>query len=492
MRPAVTPWPVTTLESSRQMKASSNQDKKFSGQEILRNLIPLNSLTQNRYKEITSSLTIEDITAGSYLFSEGDLDNRSIYLLDGVVNLIDSRGQVTGVVAAGTDPARYPLANQQPRLITARAVTKSVIAYVDSTLLDVMLTLDQSAADKSSLTSNGTSENWMTRMLQAEVFIKLTPTDIQRLLQKLESVNVKAGDVIIRQGDEGDYFYIIREGRCSVTRLASDKGWDVPLAELCDGDCFGEEALVSDAKRNATIAMKTDGTLMRLSKKDFVELLKKNLVHYINFELATAAVKEGGTWLDVRLPDEYSGYSFDNSINVPLSTIRDRAPGLDPGKKYVICCDTGRRSAAAAFLLSQRGLDVCVLEGGMNKSVPAELLGVTTDSLTAEIINLDHETKATGEPPRPAGNSNSKPGVMNRLKSLQRERDEARRERRALSNQLTGLQQDMSVLQTHMAGYMENAMRLEAAIQDEEQGRVALADLINKLADQVTSQGIKK
>ena len=149
------------------MKASNDQGKKFSGQEILRDLIPLNSLTENRYKEITGTLTIEDISAGSYLFGEGDRDNRSIYLLDGVINFIDASGKVTGVVAAGTDPARYPIANQQPRLITARAATKSVIAWVDSTLLDVMLTLDQSAEDKSILTSTATSEDWITRMLQS-------------------------------------------------------------------------------------------------------------------------------------------------------------------------------------------------------------------------------------------------------------------------------------------------------------------------------------
>ncbi|MDX2456957.1 MAG: cyclic nucleotide-binding domain-containing protein, partial [Gammaproteobacteria bacterium] len=371
------------------MKAPKSQHKKFSGQEILRDLIPLNSLTESRFKEITSGLTIEDITAGSYLFGEGDRDKRSIYLLDGVVNFIDSNGKVTGVVSAGTDPARSPLANQQPRLISARAATKTVIAYIDSTLLDVMLTLDQSAEHKSKLSSTGASEDWITRMLQSEALIKLTPSDIQRLLQKLVLVNVKAGDVIIRQGDEGDYFYIVREGKCSVTRLASGKGWDVPLAELSPGDCFGEEALVSDVKRNATISMVTDGTLMRLSKKDFVELLKKNLVHYIDYELATASVKEGGIWLDVRLADEHSRYSFENSINVPLFMIRDRAPGLDPGKKYIICCDTGRRSAAAAFLLSQRGLDVCVLEGGMNKSIPAELLGLTTETRAAAVITPD-------------------------------------------------------------------------------------------------------
>jgi len=346
-----------------------------------------------------------------------------------------------------------------------------------------MLTLDQSAEGKSKPNGTRASENWITRMLQSEALIKLPPPDIQRLLLKLESVNVKAGDVIIRQGDEGDYFYIIREGKCAVTRLASGEGWDVPLAELSTGDCFGEEALVSEVKRNATISMISDGTLMRLSKTNFVELLKKNLVHYINYELATAAVKQGGIWLDVRLADEYSRYSIDNSINVPLFMVRDRAHGLDPEKKYIICCDTGRRSAAAAFLLSQRGLKVCVLEGGMNNSIPADLPGMTTETRDAANIKPDKVTTATSEIRKPAKNNSSTAGYMAKLKTLQKERDAAREESRTIRSQLAELQQEMSALQTCMVGYMSKSMQLEAAFQDGKQARDALSDLINKLAD---------
>ena len=465
------------------MKTSRSQDKKFSGQEILRDLIPLNSLTENRFREITSSLTIEDISAGSKLFAKGDQDNRSVYLLDGVVNFIDSSGKVTGVISAGTDQARSPLANQQPRLVTARAATKSVIARIDSTLLDVMLTLDQSAEGEAKLSSTRTSEDWTTRMLQSEALIKLTPPDIQQLLQKLESVNVKAGDVIIRQGDEGDYFYIIREGKCSVTRLAAGGGWDVPLAELFPGDCFGEEALVSDVKRNATISMVADGTLMRLSKQDFVAILKKNLVHYVDYEQATAAVQEGGIWLDVRLADEYSMHALDNSINAPLFMIRDRAPGLDPEKKYIICCDTGRRSAAAAFLLSQRGLDVCVLEGGMNNIISAGHPGMTGATSSTEIIDPDEETTAPSEIRKTSEHKNRPAGYMAKLKSLQKERDEANKENEAIRSQLAELQKEISTLQTHMLGYISKSMQLEAAFQDEKQARDTLSELINKLAD---------
>jgi hypothetical protein len=101
------------------MKATIQEEKKFSGGDILRDLIPLNGLTEDRYREISGSLAIEDISAGSFLFSKGDRDNKSIYLLDGVVNFVDANGSVTGVLSAGTTPARYPIANQH-RLHPAR------------------------------------------------------------------------------------------------------------------------------------------------------------------------------------------------------------------------------------------------------------------------------------------------------------------------------------------------------------------------------------
>ena len=90
---------------------------------------------------------------------------------------------------------------------------------------------------------------------------------------RMQEMPARSGDTIIKQGDDGDYYYIIRNGTCKVTRT-SKTGSEITLAQLSDGDAFGEEALLSEAKRNASIIMTTDGMLMRLSKQDFNELLK--------------------------------------------------------------------------------------------------------------------------------------------------------------------------------------------------------------------------
>ena len=122
---------------------------------ILQDLVPLNSLSDARFREISGDFKFETISAGKFLFSAGDNDNRSIYLLDGEVNFIDANGRLTGLVAADTEPARYPLANQQPRLVSARAATASTIAWLDSTQLDVMLTLDHTSLAREIYMQNG-------------------------------------------------------------------------------------------------------------------------------------------------------------------------------------------------------------------------------------------------------------------------------------------------------------------------------------------------
>ena len=335
---------------------------------LLQELVPLNALSQAKFKELSEKIVIEEVRAGRYLFRKGDRDNQSIYLLEGKVNLIDGFRKVTSEVEAGTDICRYPIANQQPRPLSARAVKKVVIAKVDSSLLDVFVTWDQTSTTEVVEIGVESNQDWMTRILQSKAFIKIPPSMIQSLLIKMETMPVKAGDVIIRQGDSGDYFYTLHEGRCAVTRKEYPDGEEQLLAELGDGDSFGEDALLSDAKRNATVSMLTDGMLMRLAKEDFIELLKNPLVKRVDYEQAAAMVDNGAVWVDVRTPDEYEHGALEDSVNIPLSSLRGELPELIFNSKYIICCDTGRRSESAGFMLSHKGLDVYVLEGGIPHS----------------------------------------------------------------------------------------------------------------------------
>lgn len=335
----------------------------------LRQLSPLNALKKDNLHALSKKTKVREAQAGQALFREGDSEKRTVYVLSGRVELREGSTAIQ-TIAGGTEEAANPLAPMLPRRYTAIAVEDVAYISIDSDLLDVMLTWDQTGSYEVSelRDEHGGGDDWMTTLLQTKAFHKIPPANIQAIFMRLQQVNCKAGDVIIKQGDEGDYFYVITRGRCIVTRETPLNREGIKLAELVVGDTFGEEALISEAKRNATVTMETDGSLMRLNKEDFRTLLNEPMLEWLDQDEAERMVAAGGQWLDVRLPSEYEAYHKDGAINVPLYFMRLKLKTLDPEVKYVVCCDTGRRSSAGAFILSERGFQAYVLRGGLNRT----------------------------------------------------------------------------------------------------------------------------
>lgn len=335
----------------------------------LRQLVPANALNAENFQELARKAVVEEVTAGRFVFKEGDNDRKAVYVLSGTVELTDGSGAQTNV-QGGSEQARHPLANQQPRQMNARAKTNLTITRFDSDLLDILLTWDQlSGIEVSDISVDEMEEDedsgdWMTRILQSKAFLRIPPANIQAMFMRLNEFPVSAGQEIITQGDPGDYYYIISHGKCVVTRQAAS-GSKVVLAHLSDGDAFGEEALLSDSKRNASIKMETDGLLMRLSKDDFEELLKAPMLNDVDLEQAKTMVREGAVLLDVRLESEHKAGGIKGSINIPLFMLRIKSESMDRSKKYICYCETGRRGQAAAYLLTERGFEGYVLRGGL-------------------------------------------------------------------------------------------------------------------------------
>jgi CRP-like cAMP-binding protein/rhodanese-related sulfurtransferase len=330
---------------------------------------PIDSLKKDNLAALVKKTKVRDAQPGEALFREGDAEKRTFYVLSGTIELREG-SQPTGKITGGTEDARNPLSPKLPRRHTAVATTTVEYITIDSDLLDVMLTWDQTGSyEVSELRGEaGGSDDWMTTLLQTKAFHKIPPANIQAIFMRLQQANYKAGDVVIKQGDEGDYFYVITRGKCVVTRETPLNKEGIRLAELQVGDTFGEEALISEAKRNATVAMETDGSLMRLGKEDFRKLLNEPMLDWVDADGAEKVIQEGGQWLDVRLPSEFEAYHNEGAINVTLYFIRLKLKKLDSAVKYVVCCDTGRRSSAGAFILNERGFQTFVLKGGLNRT----------------------------------------------------------------------------------------------------------------------------
>lgn len=338
---------------------------------LLTSLVPLNGLNPENLHELANKATVHKVPAGKLVFKTGETDKQNIYILSGEVELIDNNNQRVLHVSGGSEASKHPICHNQPRSHTCRVLKDAEVLCVDSNLLDIMLTWDQTGTyqvEEMDSSDDG-QEDWMNQILQCKAFHKIPPTNIQAMFLCMETVEFTPGQKIINQGDDGDYFYVIKSGRALVTRATTSNPKGVKLAELSAGDSFGEEALISDAKRNASITMLTRGTLVRLSKENFIQLLNEPILNWVDFDAGKQlADNEDAIWLDVRLPSEFENNHIPGAIHMPLIFLRIKYKSLDANKKLIIYCDTGRRSSAAAYLLAERGFDTYVLKDGLNSA----------------------------------------------------------------------------------------------------------------------------
>ncbi len=333
-------------------------------------LAPLAGLSRDRLAELAEVAVVERATRGSDPLRDRPAA-QSLFLLQGELLLV-YQGGGTLVVVGGSEEARQALNRQRQRVVRAKAVTDVDILALDDEMLDILATWDQVAAAGDAASPMARAVRSDARLLsgafslgalRSGAFAQLPAAHIDELLKRFERVPAARGEVVIKEGDEGDYYYVIESGRFQVERLVG--GAKIVLAELKSGDAFGEEALVSEAKRNASITALGEGQLLRLGRGDFNQLLREPLLRRLAFQEAAEKVRHGALWLDVRYPSEYQYDKLPGAINVPLAEVRNMFAMLDRGKEYVAYCQSGRRSAAAAFLFSQRGFRVWLLAGGL-------------------------------------------------------------------------------------------------------------------------------
>ncbi len=448
--------------------------------ERLRQLEPLSALSPERLQELVSLSYVEHLPMGVSVFREGDVDNQTVYLLKGDVQLASSDGSIDMAISARSEKARHPLEDSQPRQASCTALSNIEIVRIDNSVLDYMMMWDQLAdeaiaeletgepqaaqappepeappqqagstgtpaespaapsaqrsdapetataagaaaeappkvveqdpapakvaaeaplppkvaeeppvaakvaeeapaeaepkgeagapqdAAKPTPPSGARPGEWMRKMHHIMAFKNLPPANIKALLQRMERIQVKEGEVIVSQGSPGDYYYVLVDGAARVTRT-------IELATLKPGASFGEEALVTGTERNATVTMIKPGAVMRLAKADFDELLREPMVNRVSPDEARAQIEKGARWLDVRHAREFSHGHFENALSIPLHELRVRMGELDKSIPYICCCRTGHRSSAAAFLLVQKGFRASVLTGGI-QVMPQDLV----------------------------------------------------------------------------------------------------------------------
>jgi ATP-binding cassette subfamily B protein len=105
------------------------------------------------------------------------------------------------------------------------------------------------------------------------LFFGADPEALRDLAREFQGERYEPGQVIVRQGDPGDRFYVIVRGLADVVGSSPD-GTEHRYETLEDGDYFGEIALLEDVPRTATVRAQTSCLVLALARENFLALLE--------------------------------------------------------------------------------------------------------------------------------------------------------------------------------------------------------------------------
>jgi CRP-like cAMP-binding protein len=333
----------------------------------LAQLFPLDALRPESRQYLAREALEHALAQGDTVFRAGDLDEETVYVTQGAVRCDYPDGRSVLHQADSLVHGRYPLNDAVPRRFTATVHSREArVLRLNRRQVEKLIAWDQISRqpDFRFFDTRAKGNDWAYRLLQAPAFRRLPTGNLEKLFQAFVEQAVAPGEVIVSEGDAPGDFYVIREGTASVAKTLD--GSAKVVAYLAEGDAFGEDGLLSNQPRNATVRMLQGGRLLRLSRGDFEAVLKPPVIRWLLPAEAAKRAQEGAVVLDVRMPEEVAQRSIGGAMNIPLARLREDAPTqLPPGRPVIVYCNTGERSAAAAFVLSRLEFEVSAIHGGL-------------------------------------------------------------------------------------------------------------------------------
>ena len=133
-------------------------------------------------------------------------------------------------------------------------------------------------------------EQMITFLLETPFFEKLEPTEIMEIIHIVEVAEYQAGEVIFKEGDPGDAWFVMYRGAVEVLKHGAEG--EKRIAEIGPEDCFGEMSILDGLPRSATIRATEDSVVLRVRRDAFGELLDDDhlvaykLIHHMAILLA--------------------------------------------------------------------------------------------------------------------------------------------------------------------------------------------------------------
>lgn len=379
-------------------------------------LLPLATLKAAARDVLFDAAELVSVHEGQLVYGQNQEDDYVYFLVDGAVEILSDGAPLRRLDAA--EPlARRPLDSAKVKRQTVKALCASRYYRIPREVIERVAPRAFAAPQRFFEVGDVAGQvtgNWMMHMLRSTLFGVLEPERVQAVFQRMHREHVAAGDVLCREGEPGTDFFVVERGCCEVVRGAADAE-PRQLADLGVGDMFGEQALITERPRGATVTMITDGSVMRLDAADFDSLIRPRLVRPISCEEAAGRIAAGtASWLDVRPAEQRILAPIEGAEALPLSHLRQKLHRLDRERLYVTAAEQRADAELAAFLMTSRGYRAqpLALDGdqahplfGAPEPAAGEGADMEQDSLT--IPHLAHtkggDAEAPGSGPVPRG-----------------------------------------------------------------------------------------
>ena len=341
---------------------------------IIRKMVPFSTMPSSIFKVICDKIEVETAKSGTFLFKRGDTKKELVYLLKGEVSLEVDKLKME-VIKAGTESSRFALAHQIPRKVNG--VAKGTVQFLR--LNNIYITTPDSATLKkqdpvdNNENNKNSGQSRISTLLMIPVLRALPPVQLPKINEYLEEIDYKEGEIVVKQGDVGEYFYLIKSGECVLSHKDSGSEQNLTVTKLKMWDSFGSEALICESICNYTVTALTNLSLLRLPKQPFLTLIKEPLVKVLDNKQAEELLSNNGVLLDVRSADDFEVLPLANAINAPLLSLRNYLRNLDNTRPVVVTSHQQSLSEAGAFLLLSHKFSASVSIRNGFEPLPANL-----------------------------------------------------------------------------------------------------------------------
>lgn len=261
---------VTAMLNSKRTRVVRDRVK----EQLLSHVPFLENAEEELISDLASSVVTLRYERGDVIFREGERGDTFFLVADGVARVSKedeviadlSVGGCLGEGALLSDDVRGATVSAQQSLTLLR-LSRSSFEYLTEKYPEVRANLEKLHASRKTQEIARRIERNL--LAQTPVLQGAHSDLIGDLAAVLTHAKYEEGDEIIREGEEGDRFYLLETGSVAVSRSG------IRVANLGPGGCFGEGALLSDERRTATVTAESSGRVFTLEGKDFREIVAR-------------------------------------------------------------------------------------------------------------------------------------------------------------------------------------------------------------------------